>query len=121
MTHEELRNFPIYRDACLSSQAMCREVVNHIETHYGIQPTGAAQGHLQWHPNFARIQTLGKKLPILTINLSGPETGYGDLCIDHLFRPPWRGMTRLRLDGMTAIQLLVAAIDRSYQIRSRRE
>jgi hypothetical protein len=119
MTHQQLLQFGIYQSACFESQAMCLCLVNHVEYRYHLRPAASAAGYLQWHPNFALIQTLGVRTLNLTINLSGKEAGYQGIGIDDLFRPPWKGLTRLRFTSAGRIAQLIAAADRAYSIKHR--
>ncbi len=117
MTHQELLQFRIYQSACFESQAICFCLVNHIEHQYQLHPIASATGYLQWRPNSALIQTLGVRTLNLTINLSGKEAGYQGIGIDDLFRPPWKGLTRLRFTNAGRIGQLIAAVDRAYSIK----
>jgi hypothetical protein len=118
MTHQELLQFNIYQSACFESQAMCFCLVNHIEEQHGLRPLASGSGYLQWQPNFALVQTLGVRSPNLTINLSGPESNYHGIGVDDLFRPPWKGLTRLRFTSAGRITQLVAAVERALKIKT---
>jgi hypothetical protein len=118
MSDEELMAFDIYRGACTASRLMCLNLVNHIEHRHGLRPFATASGYLQWNPNFALIQTLGVRTPILTINLSGRQERYHGLGIDDLVRKPWKGLTRMRISDPARIHQLLAAVDRSYEMKS---
>lgn len=74
-------------------------------------------GYLQWQPNFALVQTLGVRTPNLTINLSGQESNYHGIGVDDLFRPPWKGLTRIRFTSAGRITQLIKAAEQAFQIK----
>jgi hypothetical protein len=115
MTDEQLLTHPRYRKGSSESQQLARELVNYVESKYGVRPFDSANEYLQFPRNFLLIETIHSRKRLLRVNLKGNPEVYDDLKTSHLnIGSGQHGVCKVVVTDPQALPGLFEAVDRSW-------